>query len=69
VKVASGEMEVLLEVGRFQCGQRWEDYCDRCTYLCHECELGREGMPSEFGGIAAVNVFKELGEEVGTMMP
>jgi len=27
-----------------------------------ECELGREGMPSEFDGIAAVNVFKELGE-------
>ena len=41
---------------------------DALIYV-HECELGREGIPSEFGGIAAVNVYKELGEEVGTMMP
>jgi hypothetical protein len=27
-RLAPGEMEVLLEVGRFQCGQRCEDYYD-----------------------------------------
>ena len=34
---------------------------DALIYV-QEYELGREGMSSEFDGIAAVNVFKELGE-------
>jgi hypothetical protein len=32
-------------------------------------DLGRRGIPKEFGGIVAVEAFKELGVGVGTMRP
>ena len=45
--MATGEMEVLLEVRGFEYGQRWGDDHDPSTYCCLETSLGGGGVPSE----------------------
>ena len=40
------------------------------TYIdVQKCDFGGGGVPRELDGITAVDVFKELGEGVGTMGP
>ena len=60
--MAAGEIEVLLEVGRFM--TLTEAYID-----VQKCDFGGGGVPNELDGIAAVDTFKKLGEGVRTIRP
>ena len=61
-------MEVLLEVGGFDIDRGVEMTLTQAFINVQKCDFGG-GVPGELDGIAAVEVFKELGEGVGTMGP
>jgi hypothetical protein len=67
--VAAGEMEVLLEVGRFDMDGGMELTMTHTDIHVQKCDFRGGGVPGELDGIAAVDAFKELGEGVGTMRP
>ena len=62
-------MELLLEVGRFEMYGGAELTMIHTYIDVQKCDFGGGGVPGELDGIAAVEAFKELGEEVGTMGP
>ena len=66
--MATGKMEVLLEVGRFYIDKGVELTMIHTYIDVQKCDFGGD-VPGELDGIAAVEAFKELGEGVGTMRP
>ena len=65
--MAAGEMEVLMEVDRFNMDRGVELAMIQTNIDIQKCDFREGGVPGELDGMAAVEAFKELGEGVGTM--
>ena len=63
--MVAGEKEVLLEVGGFGVDRGVEMTMIQAYMNVQKSDLGGGDVPGELDGIAAVEVFKELGEELG----
>ena len=62
-------MEVLLEVSGYDMFGAVKMTMTQAHIDVQKCDFGGGGVPSDLDGIAGVEVFKELGEGVGTMRP
>ena len=62
-------MEVLLGVGRFDMDRGAEMAIIDADIDDEKGDMGRGGVPGEVDGKLTVELFKEIGEEVGPMGP
>ena len=67
--MVAGEMEILLEVGRFHVDGDVEMTMIQAHIDVQKHDLGGGGMAREFDRIVAVEAFQELGGGVKSMRP
>ena len=68
-KVTAMVVEVLLVVGRFDVDRGAEMTMFNSDIDVQKSDMGGGSVPGEVDGILTVELFKEIGEEVGPMGP